>query len=51
MICIIDDYYLPACKKAVDDFRKEKKIEDEIIVIDWTGGYWIKTKLQSHKNL
>lgn len=39
---IVDDYFLPACKKAVDDFRKEKNITDEIIRVDWTGVYWIK---------
>lgn len=42
--CIIDDYHLPACKKAVNDFRKKNRITDELIKIDWTGFYWEKTK-------
>jgi O-methyltransferase len=41
--CIIDDYALPACKRAVDDFRKENGIHSEIKVVDWTGRYWRKT--------
>lgn len=41
---IIDDYYLPACKKAVDDFRKANKIRTKLKRIDWTGVYWKKTK-------
>lgn len=43
--CIIDDYHLPACKKAVDDFRTQNNIDDEIVRVDWTGIYWVKTKL------
>lgn len=41
--CIIDDYHLPACKKAVDDYREQNNITDELIQIDWTGYYWQKT--------
>ena len=35
---VIDDYGLKsqACKKAVDDFRKEKDINSELINIDWS---------------
>jgi O-methyltransferase len=40
--CVIDDYALPGCKKAVDDFRTEKGIYSEIKMVDWTGGYWRK---------
>jgi hypothetical protein len=40
---IIDDYYIPACRKAVHDFRDEKNITEDIIEIDWTGSYWQKT--------
>ena len=41
---IIDDYGLKsqACKKAVDDFRKENDINSELINIDWSGIYWKK---------
>ncbi|MGD1075561.1 MAG: TylF/MycF family methyltransferase [Thermodesulfovibrionales bacterium] len=40
--CIIDDYALPGCKQAVDDFRTENGIYSEIKVVDWTGRYWRK---------
>lgn len=39
---IIDDYWLPACKKAVDDFRLAHGISAELYSIDWTGHYWVK---------
>jgi O-methyltransferase len=38
---IIDDYgTIPACRKAVDDFRESHGIRDEMREIDWTGIYW-----------
>ncbi|MFZ1813071.1 MAG: TylF/MycF/NovP-related O-methyltransferase [Rhizobiaceae bacterium] len=40
--CIIDDFALPACKAAVDDYRLAHGIGEEIIRIDWTGAYWRK---------
>ena len=40
--CIVDDYALEGCKKAVDDFRAENGIIAEIITVDWTGSYWRK---------
>jgi O-methyltransferase len=41
--CIIDDYNsYENCKNAVDDFRRENKITEEIHLIDWTGIYWKK---------
>ena len=40
--CIIDDYALDMCAKAVDDFRSEHDIDSELHVIDWTGRYWVK---------
>lgn len=43
--CIIDDYgAIPACKKAVDDYRNVFGIEDKIHEIDWTGIFWKKVK-------
>jgi len=43
--CIIDDYgAIPACKKAVEDYRRVMGIEDEIQQIDWTGIFWKKKK-------
>ena len=40
---IIDDYNIPMCQKAVDDYRKKMDINDEIIAIDDAGVYWRKT--------
>jgi len=41
---IIDDYgCYKACRQAVQDYRKQHKIEDEIIKVDWTGVYWRKS--------
>lgn len=43
--CIIDDWgAIPACKKAIEDYRKIFGIDDEIHEIDWTGVFWKKTK-------
>lgn len=39
---IIDDYFLPACRKAVEDFRKMYFITEKIITVDYTGVYWRK---------
>ncbi|MBK8870722.1 MAG: class I SAM-dependent methyltransferase [Elusimicrobia bacterium] len=40
--CIIDDYALPGCRKAVNDFREKHGICEPMIEIDWTGCYWRK---------
>jgi len=40
--CIIDDYVLPNCKAAVEDFRKKKGITEPLIEIDQAGRYWRK---------
>jgi O-methyltransferase len=40
---IIDDYCLPNCVKAVQDYRSRHGITDEIIPIDWSAIYWRKT--------
>lgn len=40
--CIIDDYGLAGCKKAVDDFRQQHAIQAELKVVDWTGRHWRK---------
>ncbi|MGB9179723.1 MAG: TylF/MycF family methyltransferase [Pyrinomonadaceae bacterium] len=38
---IIDDYKaVPACQPAVDDYRREHGITEEMIEIDWAGVYW-----------
>ena len=38
---IIDDYgAIPACRRAVDDYRRDSVITEPMIDIDWTGVYW-----------
>ena len=38
---IVDDYgAVRACRAAVDDFRAEQGITEELAAIDWTGVYW-----------
>ena len=39
---IIDDNWVPACRKAVDDYRAEHGVTDEITRIDSQSAYWIK---------
>ncbi|MEW5871902.1 MAG: TylF/MycF/NovP-related O-methyltransferase [Chloroflexota bacterium] len=42
---IIDDYgAVKACRLAVDDFRKNNDIKDDIISIDGFGVYWKRTR-------
>ena len=42
--CIIDDWgAVPGCRAAVEDYRKQHNITDEIIKIDWAGVYWKKS--------
>jgi len=47
--CIIDDYGHITCRKAVEDFRNQHGIVDEIKIIDprpnvYPSAYWQKTK-------
>ena len=38
---IVDDYgCIPACREAVDEFRRERGIREPLEVIDWTGVFW-----------
>lgn len=39
---IVDDYEIPACRKAVTDYRERHGITDPIIEVDWTGICWKK---------
>jgi len=42
---IVDDYGAIAnCKRAVDDFRAEYKLTEQIHPIDWTGVFWQKLR-------
>jgi hypothetical protein len=40
---IIDDYDLPRCKAAVDDFRRDRSIRSAIKYIDGAGVWWRKS--------
>lgn len=40
---IVDDWCIPNCRAAVNDFRQSRNITDEIINIDGTGVFWKKT--------
>jgi hypothetical protein len=42
--CIIDDYGLETCAKAVEDFRRQHNITEELQTIDWTGRFWRKAR-------
>ncbi|RPH80243.1 MAG: hypothetical protein EHM80_05790, partial [Nitrospiraceae bacterium] len=37
---VVDDYGLPTCRAAIDDFRRARGIIDPIHRIDWTGVFW-----------
>jgi O-methyltransferase len=40
---IVDDYsHIAACRHAVDDYRTERGITEEIVPVDWTAVYWQK---------
>lgn len=39
---IVDDYEIPACAKAVNDFRDREGVTEPIVTIDWTGIAWQK---------
>ena len=44
--CIIDDWgAIPACKKAVEDYRMVYEINEPIEIVDWTGVFWKKIKI------
>lgn len=40
--CIIDDYALSGCRKAVDDYRQQRGITDELVQIDHSAVFWRK---------
>ena len=41
--CIVDDYgAVPACRLAVNDYRRAHGIEAPVGMIDWTGACWRK---------
>lgn len=44
---IVDDYELPGCKQAIDDYRKSQRISDRILSIDNRAVYWQRTEHQA----
>ncbi|MEU3950511.1 TylF/MycF family methyltransferase [Streptomyces sp. NPDC029526] len=40
---VIDDYFIPACRKAVDEFRDRHGITDAVEPIDDYSAYWRRT--------
>ena len=44
--CIIDDYNLPNCRRAVNDYRQEHGITEPICGIDGWGSFWRKNAAQ-----
>ncbi len=40
---IIDDYALPGCRSATDEFRQRRHIIDPLNPIDWSGVFWMKS--------
>lgn len=41
---VIDDYGFGNCRQAVDDYRAEHGITEEIVEVDWTGIYWRRSE-------
>lgn len=41
--CIVDDYGLSTCERAITDFRAARNITDEMVTIDRFGTYWRKS--------
>jgi O-methyltransferase len=43
--CIIDDYGgIPACKKAIHDYRDQNNISEPIVPVDTSGVYWRRSR-------
>ena len=40
--CVIDDYGLPGCRRAVDDYRAAHRIDSPFVESDWHGAFWRK---------
>ena len=40
--CIIDDYDIPRCREAVEDYRSDQRIASPIQAIDQSGVFWQK---------
>ena len=40
---IVDDWIIPECRRAIDDFRVRHKVFDEVVAIDEYSAYWCKS--------
>jgi hypothetical protein len=40
--CIIDDYDIPRCREAVEDYRSDQRIGSPVQAIDQSGVFWQK---------
>lgn len=42
---VVDDYGgIPNCRRAVEDFRRQRAIDEPIRWVDWTGVYWQRAR-------
>jgi hypothetical protein len=39
---LVDDYALPTCRAAVEDFRRDRAVAAPLEHVDWTGAFWRK---------
>jgi O-methyltransferase/8-demethyl-8-(2,3-dimethoxy-alpha-L-rhamnosyl)tetracenomycin-C 4'-O-methyltransferase len=46
---VVDDYILPACRKAVDDFRQRHGIRSPLQAVDGAAVYWRRTLAEEKK--
>lgn len=44
---IVDDYSIPTCHQAVDDYRERHGITENLVPIDWASAYWRKNGRKS----
>jgi O-methyltransferase len=38
--CIVDDYRIDECQKAIHDYRRQHGITAPMLEIDWSGAFW-----------
>eukprot|EP01105_Mastigella_eilhardi_P002280 TRINITY_DN1278_c0_g1_i4.p2 TRINITY_DN1278_c0_g1~~TRINITY_DN1278_c0_g1_i4.p2 ORF type:complete len:336 (-),score=77.90 TRINITY_DN1278_c0_g1_i4:49-1056(-) len=44
-VVIVDDYGLPECKRAINEFKTWHNMDEPLVAVDsWSGRYWIKQK-------
>lgn len=47
-VVIVDDYILPGCRKAVDDFRRQHGISSPLQPVDGAAVYWRRALAEEH---